>query len=222
MITAELLETIFNKLPKRKFSFDPIKKLSKNDFLQQLKEKLLSLDVEEEEINDSIEEVLSSNDSECMTLTYAAPDMKEVVFDNENCCLTRLIEHNGYNFLLCESGGDWEFPVGYIIYPTEDGIASYVPENGNSYNKASNTAFGSEGERIPLDDFEEDEYAKILSELDKNDQEYFENDVSYLLEVVGYFKMTSEIIVPGDTDINAIHRCDNEKLVEEFVNKVIE
>jgi len=34
--------------------------------------------------------------------------------------------------------------------------------------------------------------------------------------------MTSEIIVPGDTDINAIHRCDNEKLVEEFVNKVIE
>lgn len=89
-------------------------------------------------------------------------DISKVCFDFENSeCNTRSNPHtrkspdtlmglhtldNGFTFWGMWAGGDWEYPVFFIVYWDGKGLRGYVPEDGNVYNKVFKTAFGSEGE----------------------------------------------------------------------------
>lgn len=219
MINAELLETIFNKLPKREHNFDPIVKLTQDEFISRIKTAVLDRGEDEEDVDREISNLLNTRDSDWLDATFITSS-DEVVYDKENCCRTILHEHNGFHFLVCESGGDWEFPICYIIYPTEDGFDEYIPEEGNSYNKAARTAFGSEGE-FSFTDEDGETVERIFNELSDDEKEYFENEECSMLEVVGFFKATGEIAVPGGCDVDSVPGMDEEKCVEEFVKIVI-
>lgn len=60
---------------------------------------------------------------------------------------------NGFTFLGCAAGGDWEQPVFFIIYWDGSKLRGYIPTEGNVWNKKYKTAYGSEQER---EDFEEE------------------------------------------------------------------
>lgn len=46
-------------------------------------------------------------------------------------------------FLGCYAGGDWEFPIYFIIYHDGANLRGFIPENGNFYNHIEMTAFGN-------------------------------------------------------------------------------
>lgn len=87
-------------------------------------------------------------------------DLKKVDFDFENCNmelegefgnpilgLRRLYVAGGYlNFIGMSAGGDWEWPVYFIVYLDQDGktFRAYVPKEGNTWNHKIKQAFGND------------------------------------------------------------------------------
>ena len=59
---------------------------------------------------------------------------------------------NGIPFLGVACGGDWEFPVFFIIYWDGTELRGYVPKDGNAYNKLTNKAFGNGNDWYDPDD----------------------------------------------------------------------
>lgn len=73
---------------------------------------------------------------------------------------------NGLTFAGFYAGGDWEYPLFFIVYYDGKSLRGYIPSYGNNYNVDFNTAFGSEEEcdnydevvakkykGVPCDDF---------------------------------------------------------------------
>ena len=86
-------------------------------------------------------------------------DLSTVSFNTENTeysghyrsfpnALGVQVTDNGMPYLALSSGGDWEYPVFYIIYWDGEQLRGYVPEEGNVYNKTANKAFGNEDEDV--------------------------------------------------------------------------
>ncbi len=51
---------------------------------------------------------------------------------------------NGLNILGITAGGDWEFPVYFLLYISEkDKIRAYIPRMGNTYNRKTMEAHGN-------------------------------------------------------------------------------
>jgi hypothetical protein len=107
-------------------------------------------------------------------------DLEKVIFDDENTtcdqdgfmgdaklCGFHTLD-NGLTFLGVLEGGDWEYPVFFIIYYDGKELRGYIPEDGNMYNKVFKTAFGSEGEYGP-------EIEQITPAMVNNIKEMFPN-----------------------------------------------
>lgn len=84
-------------------------------------------------------------------------DMKKVEFCTENITYEEPWHHAeghlvGYQeigdvaFLGVLAGGDWEFPVFFIIYWDGKRLRAYVPSDGNRYNRKAKSAFGNHEE----------------------------------------------------------------------------
>lgn len=79
-----------------------------------------------------------------------AKDMK-VGFDMENPdCPGELTGfqtlENGLTFLGHVSGGDWEFPVFWIVYHDGAKVRGYIPTEGNPWCRKTKQAFGNNQE----------------------------------------------------------------------------
>lgn len=94
-------------------------------------------------------------------------DVSTIVFDFENVLtaydndrMDRMSSFRGIHegpgglvYYGLEAGGDWEWPVAFILYFDETGLRAYVPEQGNAFNKKTRTAYGSEDEsRVVADE----------------------------------------------------------------------
>lgn len=80
----------------------------------------------------------------------------DIDFDLENVDLT-IIEKDDICCLLLEAGGDWEEPISAYFYwsePTQSLKGFFPLGEGNTYNLATNTAYGSE------DVYDDDELQK--------------------------------------------------------------
>jgi len=53
---------------------------------------------------------------------------------------------SGLTYCGCCAGGDWEFPVFFIIYWDGKRLRAYVPTDGNPWNTATKQAFGNDDE----------------------------------------------------------------------------
>jgi len=85
-------------------------------------------------------------------------DLKKVDFDWENRDPQGFHTlDNGLTFLGGEAGGDWEYPVKFIIYWDGKKLRAYIPTEGNYFNRTLKCAYGSEAEHIGDSDNFEDE-----------------------------------------------------------------
>lgn len=83
-------------------------------------------------------------------------DISKVRFDLENSCfLTSDSSSNrkfgpmqigDFSFIGCMAGGDWEFPIYFVIYLDKDKktLRGYVPGDGNPWNHDTKMAFGND------------------------------------------------------------------------------
>jgi len=82
-------------------------------------------------------------------------DLDKIDFDTEN--ISALDQHgtgtapvgfekldNGLTFLGVTAGGDWEFPIFYIIYWDGTALRAYIPNKGNVYNRKTKSAYGND------------------------------------------------------------------------------
>lgn len=53
---------------------------------------------------------------------------------------------NGLTYMGVVAGGDWEYPLFYIVYWDGTKLRGYIPTDGNHWNTDTHTAYGSEGE----------------------------------------------------------------------------
>jgi len=94
-------------------------------------------------------------------------DLKKVIFDTENTWFGKSYKFNGkytnqltddplnqiiglntlsngLTFLGVEMGGDWEYPIFFIIYWDGKKIRGYIPKNGNIWNTDNKMAYGND------------------------------------------------------------------------------
>lgn len=62
---------------------------------------------------------------------------------------------NGMHALFINAGGDWEFPICFIVYWSGKGLRAYVPTDGNVWNRKYKCAYGSE---VNFECYEEEEW----------------------------------------------------------------
>lgn len=141
--------------------------ISKEDFLEKIKK--IAINIEEnyelpKKVGDDLNKVVF--DWENHTLHF---DEEKNKFDNKNFANYEVGYKElkpGFHTFFVNAGGDWEYPICFILYWDGSSIRAYIPEEGNVYNKTYKTAYGSEG----------DTKIKNLPDVDWNgedkDQEY--------------------------------------------------
>lgn len=51
---------------------------------------------------------------------------------------------SAFPVLWCAGGGDWEFPLVFVLYIGQNGeLRGYIPEDGNVYNHKEKAAYGN-------------------------------------------------------------------------------
>lgn len=158
---------------------------------------------------------------------------KRVNFDVENICSLEYEEQDGHQFLVLEAGGDWEYPVTAYLYWTGTSLAGFVPVKGNTYNRITNSAFGSEMEGIA--NLPEDEALAALVEKyieDSVDSDSDESPYSVLgiIEYMGEENWkslftsfdndgypSSEAFLSPTRGAMDIVKPDNQEMLEEFL-----
>jgi len=112
-----------------------------------------------DELKKKIDKAFSKNGWGYKTLTTKVEsDLSKVDFDCENesidTCYLDGFEHligyhsldNGLSFLGVNGGGDWEYPLFYLIYWDGKALRGYIPKEGNSWNYHTHEAFGNDDE----------------------------------------------------------------------------
>lgn len=110
-------------------------------------------------------------------------DLEKIEFDFENCYSDESeVEHcepdeakfigiktlpNGMTYLGFFAGGDWEVPIRFIVYYDGKGFRGYVPTEGNPWNLATKTAYGSEPDGVHIDDSlqRKFDYAAVIADI---------------------------------------------------------
>ena len=46
-----------------------------------------------------------------------------------------------FNYLGCSAGGDWQYPVYFIIYQNKDSLRVYIPKDGNVFDTKTNMTY---------------------------------------------------------------------------------
>lgn len=85
---------------------------------------------------------------------------------------------NQFAFLGVEAGGDWQYPVFFIIYWDGKELRGYIPKDGNSWNTGTMEAYGNNAEkdaqnakkRFRVDDYDDlvRDHTAILNDIRKN------------------------------------------------------
>lgn len=191
----------------------------------------------QKEFEEKIEEFFKSEDDyyaySMNNISDAVSDC-EVNFDFENFEYTRdkYCEHQpienimgncqvgDFQFCGCSAGGDWEWPVYFVLYWNGEKICAYIPQSsGNRFNRISKQAYGNS----PTYDYDENnrmfelEYTEDAVDLKKQFPDVFKD--------VELNKIYSPEDVPAWTekDVDTIKQELQEVFVEgeEFVHEEI-
>jgi hypothetical protein len=104
--------------------------------------------------------------------TQIETDLSKVEFDRENITtpndelsfggypVGHMTIGNDLHVYFTNAGGDWEFPVCFIIYWDGKQLRAYIPEDGNVWNKKTKMAYGNEDG--------EDDQEELEKQVDKN------------------------------------------------------
>ncbi len=177
--------------------FTPI---AESDFRDRLRAALLPPIVQLDEHDADELEEMTDEYMLGVALTYGSTsakilgDFAKIDFDFENCYTSKdEVEYyddpevglfvgintlpNGlvYNGILV--GGDWETPMFIIVYWSGKEFRGYIPEDGNTYNLVTKTAYGSEGNKtanpvnVPTDQQRQFNYQAIIADIQNRIQQ---------------------------------------------------
>lgn len=74
-------------------------------------------------------------------------DLSKIKFDKENYNLGQFDCVGDFVFRWGQAGGDWEYPVHFIVYYDGKDIRGYIPKHGNTWCWTTKQAFGNEEEK---------------------------------------------------------------------------
>lgn len=105
--------------------------------------------------NELINKIKSLNEEDLVALRLSS-GLTKVKFDWENSYIYNIEDPDfenqckfrevfGTTILLTYAGGDWEYPVSFILYIDDKGrLKGFIPNAGNTYNKDIKQAFGND------------------------------------------------------------------------------
>lgn len=67
-------------------------------------------------------------------------------YNNEDGILGYHTEENGLTYYGVSAGGDWEYPVFFMVYWDGKKIRAYIPTDGNPWNTKTKEAYGNDEE----------------------------------------------------------------------------
>ena len=106
--------------------------------------RLLKL-IDLEEFKKKIDKLMSHEDFPYNMGSKIDKDLSKIQFDWENYEVLELkTSFPGCHYQLMYAGGDWEYPVYFMIYWDGKNLRAYIPEEGNTYDKEYKTAYGSQ------------------------------------------------------------------------------
>jgi len=158
-----------------------------------------------------------SEDWDARTIYECPEEDRTVHFDleNRNGDGTYCVENLGFYYMGFEAGGDWEWPVYFILYWDGERVRCYIPEKGNSYNTDTMWAYGNRGEFCAT--------LSIAMERGEDVEKKYANNPRVLQLIKKYKELSKKTRYVdeedlGDIDLmNIIHRFpkDFEDLIEE-------
>lgn len=175
---------ILNKDYKPKVGSRVIKKMSESEFIDKLKDYVKQWGNPEDFI-DPNEDVLEAIVD---TVSFTEDPTKESDFDNlrdldfENIVLIGKSDiefTNGAPYMIFYAGGDWQYPVVFMMYHDGNKFRFYVPTKGNTVRVEQ------DGDRFPIGEFpgwdpeDEDNDFKIK---DDRDGKIHDSDSLYILK----------------------------------------
>lgn len=120
------------------------------------KDKLTSLILEKDEEGDFV----YKDTDDYFVFDYCKKvkkDLEKIIFDFENVYYPHdsttnekflgIQQIGDFTFYGCWAGGDWEFPVYFILYWDGKNVRGYIPEKGNTFDTKWRTAYGSQDNR---------------------------------------------------------------------------
>ncbi len=88
----------------------------------------------------------------------------------------------------CTSGGDWEYPVSFVVYWDGKQLRGYIPKEGNTWNYKTGKAFGN-------DEKADVKFLKKYFNKDTFEEDYEPDDGSILLDHNKMLKAIQERII---------------------------
>ena len=103
-----------------------------------------------------IDELVHDDINPEYTLEELKGIFKKAYTEDPNCAISSLpsvfLQLKDYAILLCWGGGDWEYPLFFILYlDNKNHLRGYVPSKGNTFNLKYKSAYGN-NEDYPEDD----------------------------------------------------------------------
>jgi len=128
--------------------------------------------------------------------------------------------YNGLTFLGCSAGGDWEWPVFFIIYFDGKKLRAYIPKDGNICNYKAKYAIGN-CDWAEWEESKNDRYPH--GEHNYPDQKFAMSIDLFKEYTVGFSKKEKELYY-RDIDADRIGEslCDVDKMIIDIKTRIIE
>lgn len=187
--------------------------ITKEDFINELYK------IHKRERDSYNEDTFSENDINYYIVTEiptVKQELDKFIFNDENCyvdnedlpvvdesqqALVGVHTINGITFLGCMAGGDWEYPIFFMIYWDGKDFRAYVPYYGNVINLDFNAAFGSEADSHNYESMiRSDKYLSLSKDLNNFDIYYLEDEIMdcYCKQQGIELKADSRVVVDFD------------------------
>ena len=125
-------------------------------------------EISKEDFLSKVKEVMEHEEYPYELPSNIIKDIRKVQFDFEN--VTDFKETNGFadysvgykelkpgfHTFFVNAGGDWEFPVCFIIYWGNNQLRGYVPKDGNVWNKKEKCAYDDDDDENHDGEYNED------------------------------------------------------------------
>jgi len=189
------------------------KKITLDEFKEKLKPMISNEEFPYEGIPDAVSKewkVTSDWENFECGKDYNTEELKEGKvqgFSNYPCGLRML--SNGMPVLFINAGGDWEYPICFIIYWDGEKLRGYTPTKGNVFDRKEKEAFGNI-------EYDNDEAYKIAKALLK--------EASGWMDVKDQLKQLEEDYKDDAmTFINEIMNISSETaIIDDIMNRIVE
>jgi hypothetical protein len=145
----------------KKYIFDAAKKY----------DKVTRDDFEVGDLGCEFSEILHKNDLDKVSFDWENFEYTEQTREfhsRENTFMGYHTLSNGFSFLGCYAGGDWETPIYLIIYYSGTELRGYIPSKGNTYNLKTKKTYGHEdGDSGSSEDAPEPDFKLMLEDIQK-------------------------------------------------------